>query len=151
MLSKKSKIEQLPKCRESRFLAAAASASLCRTRTKLCGRLLVIRRGPSHRRARDAPAALKTFLHPPEKPFSTVSVIKRLADGVSRATGLHPKPNHAAASARGLPSQIREIVLCSLSPFFARPVPLLALAQPRSRLLNDLIAAAIRPAYWSIR
>jgi hypothetical protein len=77
MLSKKSKIEQLPKSRESRFLAAAASASLCRTRTKLCGRLLVIRRGPSHRRARDAPAALKNFFHPPEKPFSTVSVTFR--------------------------------------------------------------------------
>jgi hypothetical protein len=74
MLSKKSKIEQLPKSRETRFLAAAASASLCRTRTKLCGRLLVIRRSPSHRRAPDAPAALKNFLHPPEKPFSTVSV-----------------------------------------------------------------------------
>jgi hypothetical protein len=69
MLSKKSKIEQLPKSRESRFLAAAASASLCRTRTKRCGRLLVIRRGPSHRRARDAPAALKNFFHPPRKTF----------------------------------------------------------------------------------
>ena len=62
LLSKKSKIEQLPKSRESRFLPAAASASLCQVRTKLCGRLLVIRRGPSHRRARDAPAALKNFL-----------------------------------------------------------------------------------------
>src|SRR5262249_3999096 len=39
------------------------------TRTKLCGRLLVIRRGPSHQRARDAPAGLKNFLHPREKPF----------------------------------------------------------------------------------
>src|SRR5262252_9040941 len=77
MLSKKSKIEQLPKSRESRFLTAAASASLCRTRTKLCGRLLEVRRGPPHRRARDAPAALKKIFHPPEKPFSTVSVILR--------------------------------------------------------------------------
>src|SRR5215813_10836909 len=73
MLSKKSKIEQLSKSRESRFLTAATSASLRRTRTKLCGRLLEIRRGPPHRRARDAPAALKKFFHPPEKPFSTVS------------------------------------------------------------------------------
>jgi hypothetical protein len=74
MLSKKSKIEQLPKYRERRCLPAVASASLCRTRTKLCGRLLVIRRGPSHRRARHAPAALKNLVHLPEKPFSTASV-----------------------------------------------------------------------------
>jgi hypothetical protein len=37
MLSKKSKIEQLPKSRERPCLPAAASASLCLTRTKLCG------------------------------------------------------------------------------------------------------------------
>src|SRR5262249_47109627 len=61
MLSKKSKIEQLPKSRKSRFLVASAAASLSRTRTKLCGRSLVIRRGPSHRRARNAPAVLKNF------------------------------------------------------------------------------------------
>jgi hypothetical protein len=69
MLSKKSKIEQLPKSRESRFLTASAAASPCRTRTKLCGRLLVIRCGPSHWRARAAPAALKNLAHLPEKPF----------------------------------------------------------------------------------
>src|SRR5882672_1028290 len=43
MRSKKSKIEQLPKSCESRFLAASAAASLCRTCTKLCDRSLVIR------------------------------------------------------------------------------------------------------------
>jgi hypothetical protein len=46
MLSKKSKIEQLPKSRESRFSAASAAASLSRTHTKLCGRLLAIRCAP---------------------------------------------------------------------------------------------------------
>src|SRR5262249_52674618 len=60
-LSKKSKIEQLAKSRESRFLVASAAASLSRTPTKLSGRLPVIRRGPSRRRACDAPAALKNF------------------------------------------------------------------------------------------
>jgi hypothetical protein len=75
MLSKKSEIEQLPKSRERQCLPAAASASLCQVRTKLCGRLLVIRGGPSHRRARHAPAALKNLIHLSEKPFSTASVI----------------------------------------------------------------------------
>jgi len=73
MLSKKSKIDRLPKSRESRFLAASAAASLCRTGTKRCGRLLVNRRVPSHRRASDAQAVLKNLVHLPEKPFSTAS------------------------------------------------------------------------------
>src|SRR5215467_9225838 len=75
MLSKKSKIEQLPKSRERQVLTAAASASPCQTHTKLCGRLLVTRRGPSHRRARHAPAVPKNLVHLPEKPFSTASVM----------------------------------------------------------------------------
>src|SRR5262245_53807151 len=74
MLSKKSKIEQLPKSCERQCLPAAASASLCRTRTKLCGRLLVIRCAPPHRRTRYAPVVLKNLVHLPEKPFSTASV-----------------------------------------------------------------------------
>src|SRR5215470_14909363 len=73
MLSKKSKIEQLPKSRERQCLSAAPPGSLCQTRTKLRGRLLVIRRGPSHRRARHAPAVPKNLVHLPEKPFSTAS------------------------------------------------------------------------------
>jgi hypothetical protein len=40
MLSKKSKIKQLAKSHENRFLAASAAASLGRTCTKFCGRLL---------------------------------------------------------------------------------------------------------------
>src|SRR6266481_3718067 len=80
MRSKKSKIEQLPKSRESRFLATSAAASLCRTCTKLCDRSLVIRCGPSHLRARDAPAALKHLLHPPEHTFSTASAITEVTD-----------------------------------------------------------------------
>src|SRR5215471_371100 len=73
MLSKKSKIEQPPKSRERQCLPAAASASLCQMRAKHCGRLLVIRGGPSHRRAQHAPAALKNLVHLSEKPFSTAS------------------------------------------------------------------------------
>jgi hypothetical protein len=73
MLSKKSKIEQLSKPRERRSLPAAASARLSDARTKLCGRLLVIRRGPSHLRAQHALAVLKNLVHLPEKPFSTAS------------------------------------------------------------------------------
>jgi hypothetical protein len=69
MLSKKAKIEALPKSRERRSSPAAVSASLCQTRTKVCGRLLVIQRGPSHRRARHASAVLKNLFHLPEKPF----------------------------------------------------------------------------------
>jgi hypothetical protein len=61
MLSKKSKIEQLAKFREDRFSAASIAASLYRTCRKLCGRFLVIRCGPSHRRTSDAPAALKNL------------------------------------------------------------------------------------------
>src|SRR5215468_5772752 len=79
MLSKKSKIEQLPKSRERQCLPAAASASFCQTRTKLCGRLLVIRCGPSHRRARHAPAVPKNLVRLPEKPFSTASTRRRLS------------------------------------------------------------------------
>src|SRR5215471_3352046 len=79
MLSKKSKIEQLPKSRERQCLSAAASASLCQARTKLCGRLLVIRGGPPHRRSRRAPAALKNLVHLSEKPFSTASATSGLA------------------------------------------------------------------------
>ena len=63
------KIEQLPKSRESRFSARCAAASLSRTCTKLCGRLLMIRCGPSHWRAWDAPAALKNIVHLPENLF----------------------------------------------------------------------------------
>ena len=44
----------------------------------------------------------------------------------------------------------REIALCSLSQFFARPIPLFASAQSSPRLLNEFVAAAFRPAYWSI-
>src|SRR5262249_5814861 len=50
-LSKKSKIEELPKSRESAFLAASAAASLSTACTKLCGRSLEILCGPAHRRA----------------------------------------------------------------------------------------------------
>jgi hypothetical protein len=74
MLSKKSKIEQISKSRERLCLPDVASASVCRTRTKLCGRLLVTRRGPPHRRAQHAPAVLKYLIHLSEKPFSTASV-----------------------------------------------------------------------------
>jgi hypothetical protein len=88
MLSKKSKIEQLPKSRERQCLPATASASLCQMHTKLCGRLLVIRGGPSHRRARHAPAALKNLVHLSEKPFSTASVKGCLCGQVGGTAGV---------------------------------------------------------------
>src|SRR5262249_10612204 len=91
MLSKKSKIEQLPKSRERQCLPAAASASFCQVRTKLCGRLLVIRGGPSHRRARHAPAALKNLVHLSEKPFSTASVKMSRATHFVGTAGLPQK------------------------------------------------------------
>src|SRR5215471_20193158 len=103
MLSKKSKIEQLPKSRERQCLPAAASASLCQVRTKLCGRLPVIRGGPSHRGARHAPAALKNLVHLSEKPFSTASVKGRHVEhdagglGYSRSS---PDSGPALAGAR---------------------------------------------------
>src|SRR5580704_10519236 len=52
MLSKKSKIERFAKSRENRFLAASAPASPGRKFTKLCGRFLMTRYGPSAWRAR---------------------------------------------------------------------------------------------------
>jgi hypothetical protein len=88
MLSKRSKIEQFPESREDRFLAASAAASLCRTRTKLCGRFLVIRYGPSHWRAWDAPEALKNLVHLPEKTFSTTNDPQPLFARSSAQSGL---------------------------------------------------------------
>jgi hypothetical protein len=44
----------------------------------------------------------------------------------------------------------RIIAPCSLSRFFARPNPSLASAQSSPRLLNNLVAAPLRPSYWSI-
>src|SRR5215470_1606020 len=96
MLSKKSKIEQLAKSRERQCLSAAPPGSLCQTRTKLRGRLLVIRRGPSHRRARHAPAVLKNLVHLPEKPFSTASAMNcRIATPTQDLGGLHYKVTSA--------------------------------------------------------
>jgi hypothetical protein len=61
--------------------------------------------------------------------FSTASVIKRLADRVSQGQ-----------------VYIRNLAIapCSLSRFFAQPIPLIAAAQPSPRHLNDLVAAAWR-------
>jgi hypothetical protein len=73
MLLKKSKIERLRKSRESRLLVVSAAARLCRTDTRVYDHFCGNRCGPSHCRARDAPAALKNFVRHPEKTFSTVS------------------------------------------------------------------------------
>src|SRR5215467_3162853 len=108
MLSKKSKIERLSKSRERKCLPAAASASLCQTRTKLCGRLLVIRRGPSHRRALHAPAVLKNLVHLPEKPFSTASTLKR------HSTTRAKPPAVRAKGGAQLPNSIIDIEKCNL-------------------------------------
>jgi hypothetical protein len=42
----------------------------------------------------------------------------------------------------------REIALCSLSQFFARPIPLFASAQSSALLLNDLVAHGLRPTIF---
>src|ERR1700674_1932113 len=86
MLSKKLKIEQLAKSHENRFLAVSAAASLGRTCTKLCGRFLVTRCGPSPWRGPDAPAALKNLVHLPENTFSTA---RPVADTATTCR-LHP-------------------------------------------------------------
>jgi hypothetical protein len=99
MLSKKSKIEQLAKSHENRFLAASAAASLGRTCTKLCGRLLVTRCGPSPWRGPDAPAALKNLVHLPENTFSTASVTDRRRS-TSAATAAFSGSSHSAPSPR---------------------------------------------------
>src|SRR5258707_5260816 len=53
-----------------------------------------------------------------------------------------------AVGGRDLPSnEIREIAPYSL---LCRPIPLFGPAQSSPRLLDDLLAAALRPAYWSI-
>src|SRR3981081_2386928 len=59
ILLKKSKIERLRKSREGRSFVVSVAASLCRTGTRTYDRFCVNRCGPSHRRAWDAPAALK--------------------------------------------------------------------------------------------
>jgi hypothetical protein len=83
MLSKKSKIEQFAKSRENRFLAASAPASPGGTCTKLFGRFLMTRWGPSPWRASDGPAALENLVHLPENTFSTASVKGRHIEHVA--------------------------------------------------------------------
>jgi hypothetical protein len=50
-----------------------------------------------------------------------------------------------------LPNENREIASRSLFRFFAGPFPLFGSAQSSPRFLNDLVAAALRLAYWSIQ
>ena len=108
MLSKKSKIEQLSKSRESRFSPASAAVSLSRTHTKLCGRLLAIRCAPPHRRTRYASAVLKNLVHLPEKPFSTASTLKR------HSTTRAKPPAVRAKGGAQLPNSIIDIEKCNL-------------------------------------
>ena len=94
ILLKKSKIQRLRKSREGRFFVVSGAASLCRTGTRTYGCFCVNRCGPSHRRAWDAPAALKKFVRQPKRTFSTVStqsghVFGRKAAGQSNWSFLH--------------------------------------------------------------
>jgi len=101
ILLQESKIERRRKSRESRCLDVSTAAMLARPDTKVRRRFCVKRCGPSRRRVRTASAVLKTFVHQPEKTFSTVSANRRqstaadevisekgpeaMADGPSRA------------------------------------------------------------------
>jgi hypothetical protein len=73
ILLQKSKIEQLQKSRESRFLDISAAAMPCSADTKVRGLFWVNQCGPSRRPARNASAALKIFAVQPKKTFSTLS------------------------------------------------------------------------------
>ena len=74
MLSKKSKIEQPRKSRESRILDAATAAKPSTADRKTGGRFCMKRCGPSGRCAPNASAVFKIFLLHPKKTFSTASV-----------------------------------------------------------------------------
>lgn len=65
ILLKKSKIERLPKSRESRCLDVSAAAMLARSDTKVRGRFCERRCGPSRRGERSASAPLKNFVRKP--------------------------------------------------------------------------------------
>src|SRR5260370_23876996 len=73
ILLKKSKIERLPKSRESRCLDVSTAAMLARGDTKVRGRFFERCVVPSRRGVRNASAVLKKFARQPEKTFSTVS------------------------------------------------------------------------------
>src|ERR1700676_759372 len=91
ILLKKSKIERLRKSRESRLLVVSAAARLCRTDTRVYDHFCGNRCGPSHCRARDAPAALKNFVRHPEKTFSTVSGVERTSSRTATRFESDPK------------------------------------------------------------
>jgi hypothetical protein len=81
ILLKKSKIERLPKSRESRCLDVSTAAMLARPDTNVRGRFCVKRCGPSRRNVRNASAVLKNFVRRPEETFATVTADIRRDDG----------------------------------------------------------------------
>src|SRR5271167_46313 len=74
MVLKKSKIVRRQKSRNCWFLDTAAVGTRRSADAKVCGRFSEMPRGPSHRCARNASAALENFVPDPQKTFSTVSV-----------------------------------------------------------------------------
>src|SRR4030095_10066419 len=60
---------------ESRFLDFSAAASPFNATTEVRDRFWMKRYGPSRRRAQNASAALRIFVHHPEKTFATISAI----------------------------------------------------------------------------
>src|SRR5277367_1350819 len=73
MVLKKSKIVRRQKSRNCWFLDTAAVGTRRSADAKVCGRFSEMPRGPSHRCARNASAALENFVPDPQKTFSTVS------------------------------------------------------------------------------
>ena len=73
ILLNKSKIERRQKSRKCRFLDNSAAGMLHSASTKVHGRFSEKRRGPSHRCAPNASAALENFVRDTQKTFSTVS------------------------------------------------------------------------------
>ena len=134
---KKSKIERLRKSREGRCFAVSVAASRCRTGTRTYDRFCTNRCGPSHRRARDAPAARKNFVRQPKRTFSTVSTHSR------RRARLRPPRQFSPGSSQSIESE-------SLSwrrrhPIAPRPILIGAYLRACSFLLACLQLVGQRP------
>src|SRR5258705_4485489 len=97
ILLKKSKIQRLRKSREGWFFVVPAAASVCKTGTRTYGRFCANRCGPSHRRAWDAPAALKNFVRQPKRTFSGATIF--LVPDTVRSAKMQDGPMKCPAAA----------------------------------------------------
>src|SRR5271168_4379520 len=99
MVLKKSKIVRRQKSRNCWFLDTAAVGTRRSADAKVCGRFSEMPRGPSHRCARNASAALENFVPDPQKTFSTVSV-KNGSDGTKTRLPVCPEQRTSFGPAR---------------------------------------------------